>query len=303
MKSAAKQSHKTAAKKISVRIAAKLTSTAALAIATSHEKSTRARITAMRKATPAICRDEKKLQAFLDVLRDTQEPISVRLAALQAMQAASFAVEGFESCQGDYLAALRSVATDPDPELRRRALGLLARQKDGFAQGLLIKGLEEPDKALVPPEKALQLLSYDIHTNAYSIARSIVRNPPSETVKAAALRLLAADTASKPLFKEILRNKEETKEARQIAAGALQTIAPEEFQKYAKQIVLDTKDYDDIRATSLTALTHFGDPEEIGHDKRTIDRVQSMKEAVSSSKLKRSARQFLAKYLSPVVAK
>jgi hypothetical protein len=273
----------------------KLSSSSAVAIATNRDKPTKARVAAMTHVAPAVCDDDGKFQALLKVLQDTSEPISVRLAALQAIQAASFAVVQFESCRGDYLAALRSVATDPDPELRQRVLGLLAREKDGFVQELLLQGLRDPEKALVPPEKALQLLSYDIHTAAYPVARNIVRNPPNEAAKEEALRLLAADSASKPLFEEILRDKEETKEARQIAATALQSIAPDEFQTYAKQILLDSKDYDDIQATSLTALTHFGNTKELAGDQRIIDHISSLKES-SSAKLKRGARQFLMKY-------
>jgi len=41
------------------------------------------------------------------------------------------------------------------------------------------------------------------------------------------LRLLAADAGSAPLFEKILRDKDETKEARQVSAAALQTLNPE----------------------------------------------------------------------------
>ena len=54
------------------------------------------------------------------------------------------------------------------------------RDKDGFAQQKLLEGLKDPDKALVPPEKALQLLSYDVHAEAYPVAREIVNKPPNE---------------------------------------------------------------------------------------------------------------------------
>jgi hypothetical protein len=287
---------KNGAKKRKAKGVAGLSASAAIAVATSPKKPTKTRLAAMAKVAPVICEDDQKFEALLKVLRDRKEPISVRLAALQAIQAASFAVVQFESCRGNYLAALRSVATDPDPELRQRVLGLLAREKDGFAQELLLKGLEQPAKAVVPPEKALQLLSYDVHTDAYPVARAIVENPPNDAAKAEALRLLAADTASKSLFEEILRDKDETKEARQIAATALQTIAPNEFQTLAKEILLDSKDYDDIQATSLTALTHFGNAEELEKDRRIIDRVSSFKKKASSAKLKRGALQFLTKY-------
>ena len=58
---------------------------------------------------------------------------------------------------------------DPDPELRQRVLGILMREKDGYAQKKLLEGLKNPAKALLPPEKALQLLSYDVHAEAYSV--------------------------------------------------------------------------------------------------------------------------------------
>src|SRR5258705_13591202 len=54
---------------------------------------------------------------------------------------------------------------------RQRVLGILMREKDGYAQTKLLEGLKNPGKSLLPPEKALQLLSYDIHAEAYSAAR------------------------------------------------------------------------------------------------------------------------------------
>lgn len=62
----------------------------------------------------------------------------------------------FESSSGDYRTTLRNVAQDENPELRERALSVLAQLKDGFAQKKLLEGLQNPEKALVPPEKALQ---------------------------------------------------------------------------------------------------------------------------------------------------
>lgn len=273
----------------------KMSTRAAVAIATSARKPVKERVAAMANVTQGICENDKNLQALLKVLRDTNQPIAVRLAALQALQAASFAVVQFESCRGDYLATLRAVATDADPELRQRVLGLLAREKDGFAQQRLLEGLQQPEKALVPPEKALQLLGYDLHAEAYPIARALVNNPPSEAVKREALRLLAADASSKPLFERILRDKDETKEIRQLSASVLQTIAPKALQTLARKIVLDPKDYDDIQATSLTALTQFGGAGEVWQDEKLMKRAASLK-TVASSKLKQSARRFLTKY-------
>jgi hypothetical protein len=64
----------------------------------------------------------------------------------------------------------------------------------------------------------------------------------------------------------ILNDKEETKENRQLSASALQAIAPEAMQTHARELLLDPKEYDDIQATSLTALTQFGSAAKVEKD-------------------------------------
>ena len=178
-----------AAKKRSARMSGRQ----AMSIATSASKTVKQRVAAMAAAPLAVCESDKDLQAMLKVLSDQSEPIAVRLAALQSLRAAAFSVLSFASCRADYIATLRKVADDPDSELRQRVLGILMREKDGYAQKKLLEGLKNPGKALLPPEKALQLLSYDIHAEAYSAARAILKKPPNDEAKREALRLLAAD--------------------------------------------------------------------------------------------------------------
>lgn len=268
----------------------------ALSIGTSARRSVKERVAALAEAPLAVCESDENLQAMLNVLRNKDEPIEVRLAALESLQAATFSVVEFESCRGDYIATLREVAQDPNAEMRQRVLGLLAREKDGFAQKKLLEGLKNPEKALVPPEKALQLLSYDVHAEAYSAARDIVEKPPSIDAKREALRLLAADATSAPLFEKLLRDKDELREIRQISASALQALKPEKLQEHAREMLLDASEYDDIQATSLTALTQFGDDAAVASDKALLKSVNRFSVGKASSKYKQSARQFLSKY-------
>jgi len=268
---------------------------AAMSVATSENKPVKERVQAMAEAAGAVCENDQDLQSVLTVLRNQDEAIEVRLAALQSLQAASFSVVTFESCRSDYIATLRKVATDPNPELRQRVLGILAREKDGYASKKLLDGLKNPDKALVPPEKALQLLGYDIHAETYQIAREIVKDPPNEDAKQEALRLLAADAKSAPVFEKLLRDKEETKEVRQVAAAALQALKPDKLQENAREILLDDSDFDDIKATSLTALTQFGDEEAVAKDDKLRKQVTKIS-TKGGVKAKRSARHFISKY-------
>src|SRR4051794_17285797 len=172
-----------AKKQKTARKAKNLSYRAAMSVATNADKTAKQRVAAIAQAPLAVIENDKDLQAMLAVLSNTSEPIAVRLAAFQALQAAAFSVLAFASNRAEYIATLRKLATDPDPELRQRVLGALMRDKDGYAQKKLLDGLKDPAKALVPPEKALQLLSYDVHADAYEAARDIVKKPPNDNAK------------------------------------------------------------------------------------------------------------------------
>ena len=267
----------------------------AYSIGTSDDNTVKQRVAALAQAPLAVCESDENLQGMLKVLRDKNEPLEVRLAALQSLQAASFSVVAFESGRSDYIAALREVAEDPNEELRQRVFGILSREKDGYAQKKLIEGLENPEKALLPPEKALQLLSYDVHAEAYTAARAIVNKPPNEEARREALRLLAADATAAPLFEKLLRDKDEYRDIRQLSASALHALKPEKLQEHAREMLLDKSEYDDIQATSLTALAQFGDEEEVAKDEALLKSVDRLSDE-GSTKYKQSARRFLSKY-------
>ena len=264
------------------------------AAVSSSKKTTKQRIDALSRLPAALCEDRTKFNEVLAILRDTTQSSSLRRATLQIIQSASFSAPNFEVCRPDYLATLRALVTDPDLELRQRALGMLAREHDGSTQRLLVDGLEEPSRAVVPPEKALQLLGYDIHTDVYAIARKIAANPPNEAARIEALRLLGADTASVPMFEAMLQDKKEKVDARRLAASALQALVPDKLQGYARDIVQDETDDDDVKATSLTALTDLGHAGTVSDALyQSVDKIRSKSK---STALKQSARRFIDKY-------
>jgi len=272
----------------------KMSALAALSVATNAKKPTTERLAALAQVPQAILASDENLQKLLEVVRNTEEPVQVRLEAINALATAAFAVTTFEPYRNDYIATLQAVADDPNQEIRESALGLLASEKNKFAQKKLLDGLKNPAKALVPPEKALQLLSYDVHTEAYGVARDIVDNSPNELARQEALRLLAADPNSTKLFEKLLRDKDETREVRQVAASALNSLAPQKLQEHAREMLLDDSEYEDIQATSLSAVKQFGDEEEVAKDKALLKSVNRMSADAKSSKYKKSAKDFLA---------
>jgi hypothetical protein len=267
----------------------------ALASASEKSSSVKSRVAELERLALGICDDDKVFRGVLALLGDTSEPPELRRAAVRALQAASFSVVAFNQRRTEYLAALRALAKDPDLEIRQSVLGILAREHDGFVQKLLLEGLENPNKALLPPEKALQLLSYDIHAEAYPLARKIVKNPPNAAAKREAMRLLGADPASASLFESVLRNKREAPEFRRLSASALQTLKPAALQTHAREIVLDDDEDEEVRATGLIALSQFGSAEGVGRDEELYEKTSKLKSAGSAA-IKRSAKAFLQKY-------
>lgn len=197
---------------------------------------------------------------LLAVLQDTAAEPDARRAALAALAEQSFLVREFRPHQSSFVAALRAVAADPDPELREQALDLLALRKDEYAQRLLVAGLRDAEEALVPEGRALQMVGYDLHAEHYELLREIAASAERRAIRTDALRLLAADAGSKDIFERILHDRSESAEARATSAIALNSLAPDEFPGMVEEIVLDDTDDDEVRATCLTALSHGPGP-------------------------------------------
>ncbi len=263
-------------------------------------KPVKQRLAALAALGWSITDEPQRLAAVLKLLTDPSEPIQLRLAALAVLQSATFHPERFERIRADYLKALRKVSSDDDLELRQRALGMLAREHDPATQEKLIEGLREPAKALVAPEKALQLLGYDLHSDAYPIARAIVEAPPNEMARREALRLLAADGASAQLFENILMDKGESCEIRQLSASALHNLAPERLQACARQITMDSSEPSDIRSVGVTALTHFGDDDTMRQDDVLNAYLKQLGDGPEGEDpgLQSAARQYVTKRLA-----
>lgn len=232
---------------------------------------------AWRLSGEELCASKSNFRAALGLVRDAATPAEVRYAVLSALQSAAFGADRFASHRPDYMTALRALRNDADLEVRQRAFGILARENDGNTQTLLLEGLEHPAKALLPPEKALQLLSYDVHAGAFDAARKIADKPPNEVARREALRVLAADARSADMFEKILRSKSEPAQIRSVAAAALHQLAPQRLQQCARDIALDESEADALRALGLNALANFGDAKAMAGDTALnayLDRVQ-----------------------------
>jgi hypothetical protein len=229
------------------------------------------------------------MSALIAILGDPDENVAVRRAALSAVEAASFKTVEFRRYAPEFRAALRAAATDADVDLRTSALDVLALNKDPYAQQLLVDGLREPRAALVKPVQAVRMLGYDVHAEHYPMLRDIVERSRQPALRHAALRLLAADSGSRALMRRIASDKSADKESRATAAVALQSLAPNDFARVARSVVLDDDEDDDMRATVISAITHG--PTSPGRDvERKVRGIDA--EPGGPRQLNRAAREF-----------
>jgi hypothetical protein len=253
------------------------------------------RIKAIRSLPLAPTELGGDVSLLLATLRDAAEPTEVRVAALNALKAASFLGPRFSPFRADYLQVLRDIVADAQPPLREDVFEALAMEKDAYAQDLLLRGLSDPGAALVPPAKAIQLLGYDVHADFAPVVRDILQRESDPATKEEAVRLLASDPGSQGLIADLLKDKSQSGAIRALSATALQVLDPRSFEKTAREILADDDEDDDLRATCLGALTHIRDYQETRGDPDFLQRVEKLGSATPSANLRSSAERFVRK--------
>jgi hypothetical protein len=235
---------------------------------------------------------DDRVSELLATLLNRKESVAVRSAALQALGALDFLGPRFDPYRAAYKEALRALATDRSRTLRERAFERLALDKDRYAQGLLIRGLEHSEDALVSDARALQFLAYDDHAEFAPLARRVYKRSTG-VAREEALRMLATDPQSERLFTRLLKDKSEKSSIRRISASGLQSLNPRAFEKTAGKIVADDSDYNEIRATSLAALAHGREARETEPDQALVDTAEKLTKQSRSTALRASSKRFL----------
>jgi hypothetical protein len=161
----------------------------------------------------------------LEILANPEETVKNRKAALQALKVLAISSPTFSEWRPAYLEALR-IAIET-PELRLPALSVLVSQGDRRAEELLIKGLEDPEQALVEPADALNLLGEDPHADVRELAGKLVDQSTDERTQEAAIRHLAGDPSSVERLKAVVSDKQKATNVRKQAVVALNALAPE----------------------------------------------------------------------------
>jgi HEAT repeat protein len=264
-------------------------------IATDSRRDVSVRIAAVKGIGEGVIEKEETIQRLLNLLQNRSEPVELRRAVFTLLKQLEFQSKLFAAKRAEYVSVLRELCDDPDDEIRTQALETLAQKKDHFAQQRLIEGLKDPAKALVPEERALQFLGYDIHADYYPVIREIAQKTGNTQSKQEAIRLLSSDPEAAPLLVHIFRDKGEDAEVRNACAAALRAVAPLEFERVAREAALDDDDSDEVRAASITGLTYFGNRAAVAQDSELCERLESIPGKGKSKPLERAVERYKAR--------
>jgi hypothetical protein len=248
---------------------------AILNVATERSEDPEVRAAALHNLVCRGSHEQQSTDVVLSVLRDKTEALAVRLAAINSLKLMLFLSPALRERQEDYLGALRVASEDVNEELRTAALELLAKRKDPETQARLLRSLKDKEK-LIPTEKAVQFLGYDIHMEVYPLLRELVKERSSEAVTHEALRVLGADPNSAAFLADVYRDRSQPEPIRMAGAIALQSADPRRFEAVAKQMAMDATESEGLRASSMVGLERFSNPAVLGTDpffRKTLDEL------------------------------
>jgi len=230
---------------------------------------------------------------FLDILGNKSEAVTVRSAALDMLSASEFAGKAFADYRPQVIDAVRALASDKSPTLRKNALEYLAQQRDDYARDILTAAVTAPEEAPVDQAKAIQLLSLDDHTNAADLVRGRFEDL-SETAKEEAAYILGTDPTSADKLSEVMVDKTVRERLRRIAAAGLKALDLQRFAERAGVVLVDRGDSARLKA-ALVSMAQTARPRQNAVVTSALDSaVETARSRTRSKTLKSAAARYFA---------
>jgi HEAT repeat protein len=266
----------------------------ALAIMRKASENDEIRAAALKGLVRELKRNEQLTDQVIAIIKDKSFADVLRIAALSVAQINTFSSLLLESKMPAYTDALRTIIDDENRALRETAIESLALKSDEYVQRRLIEGLNNPEKEIIRPEVAIQLLSYDLHADHFPILRRLAENPPNPRTKKEALRNLAADANSQDLLVRTLEDKNEDPETRHVCAVALQSLHAGSLDRIAKGLILDENEDEELKTALLNTLIHTEDQSSLNNDTEFEKKLDVVEQHGKSRNLKKVYSQYKA---------
>jgi len=250
------------------------------------------RIELMDRLGASLSRDPRYIEAMLRILTDRGDSPDVREAALRMLGSASFQVVRFRPHRVAYIDALRELITDPVPELRDTAVGVLAQENDEVVQQALLNGLQGDGPLPVGRARAIELLAEDDHLDNLPWLQELFRSDEASD-RVAAVRYMGSYPAAQDDLESVLRDKRESATVRQQSAASLRFLAPDRFEAVAKEIAVDVDDDPAVRSACLHTLSRLADPATVYGDTEFVNRVAEVGRDDAAPEVAKVARELV----------
>ncbi|MEL6245165.1 MAG: hypothetical protein AAFQ85_07450 [Pseudomonadota bacterium] len=190
---------------------------------------------------------------MLEISVDRNEPVTVRLEAIQKLQSADFFGPAFDPFRSDFNGALRQCAMDESPTLRSVAAELLSLEGDPWIADRLRDSLQESGTKLVPDALALKYLGYDDHSGAPELALELYEDLDTDA-KEQALRLLDGSELASKILQAVVTDAKAAPRLRTVSAYRLSSLAPDVFIEHAVKVLEDDEEAAELKVAYLAAL-------------------------------------------------
>jgi hypothetical protein len=209
------------------------------------------------------------IDTLLEIAAEPHDDPAVRRAATGLLGVAAAETDRFRPHRTAYVDLLRSLISDPVPELRHTAVTTLAAQQDEVVQQVLLDGLQGRGPLPVGRHRALELLAQQAGAQEGNHA------------------------TAEDGFARILQDRTATVTARLQGATELRTLAPARFAAAAKEIALDPDDDPDVRAGCLNSLRAATDGSAVHGDPDFLEGLRTVAEEATGTELAVLARETL----------
>ena len=209
------------------------------------------RSTGLSKLINVLPDDDELTNHVFKWVEDKTIAKELRDEALNTIRILSFSGFAMSGKNQQFLTTARNLTSDPDIKFRAFAFDYLMAHGDSFAQGLLIKQLDNRKTDLLPTVDMLRLLSLNPHGDFLPTVFRVFKSPPNKESKIEAMTILGNYLPAKDMIVSILKNKKETNDMRVVALGILNSSYPDEFSTLTQNILTDETEPENLRVTAV----------------------------------------------------
>lgn len=264
---------------------------AAARLALDSLESPQLRALGVSRGLHAFLSDTTLFSALLPLLEGRDTSTELRLPILEAVEVAMTGSLVMHTHHERIMSALRAVSQSRDPEVRIRALRLLAIHDDNVTRRLMLEWLSSPESP-IPRHEIVVLLGLRLNPESLPALHRVMLLSDDSTTRIETIRLVGSYRESRPVIARWFQDPRQSETVRLAAAGALYAADPDAFPGLALSIVQDEAAGDALRTYIIQAVRYRRlamTPAEAGAGGDSFDRAISGLARNSQSAVVRSS--------------